>query len=191
MSASPMPPNARKAEALVKSAKVLIVDDEHYTRKVIRTLLLSIGCTKVHEATTAPMVSRPYARSIPAYRPARLGNAPASTALRSSARCAHPARFPLPNVPIIMLTGHGERSRVLEAVRLGVHEFLLIQPVSSSALQARIPSRCSPSRAPWSGVATITGRSRASSRAHKPEAESYRLRSDEMVDRPPAFTIFV
>jgi hypothetical protein len=30
--------------------KVLIVDDEHYTRKVIRTLLLSIGCTKVHEA---------------------------------------------------------------------------------------------------------------------------------------------
>ena len=38
-----------------------------------------------------------------------------------------------------MLTGHGERSRVLEAVRLGVHEFLL-KPVSSSALQARILS---------------------------------------------------
>ena len=30
--------------------RVLIVDDEHYTRKVIRTLLLSIGCTKIHEA---------------------------------------------------------------------------------------------------------------------------------------------
>ena len=29
---------------------VLIVDDEHYTRKVIRTLLLSIGCTKLQEA---------------------------------------------------------------------------------------------------------------------------------------------
>ena len=38
-----------------------------------------------------------------------------------------------------MLTGHGERSRVLEAVRLGVHEFLL-KPVSSEALQARIVS---------------------------------------------------
>jgi DNA-binding response OmpR family regulator len=50
-----------------------------------------------------------------------------------------PGIFPLPNVPIIMLTGHGERSRVLEAVRLGVHEFLL-KPVSSSSLQARILS---------------------------------------------------
>jgi DNA-binding response OmpR family regulator len=50
-----------------------------------------------------------------------------------------PATFPHPAVPIIMLTGHGERSRVLEAVRLGVHEFLL-KPVSSGALQARILS---------------------------------------------------
>ena len=46
---------------------------------------------------------------------------------------------PRPNVPIVMLTGHGERSRVLEAVRLGVHEFLL-KPASSGALQARIMS---------------------------------------------------
>ena len=30
-------------EALVRSAKVLIVDDEYYMRKVIRTLLLTIG----------------------------------------------------------------------------------------------------------------------------------------------------
>ena len=38
-----------------------------------------------------------------------------------------------------MLTGHGERSRVVEAVRLGVHEFLL-KPVSCNALLARIVS---------------------------------------------------
>ena len=38
-----------------------------------------------------------------------------------------------------MLTGHGERWRVLEAVRLGVHEFLL-KPVSSDALRERILS---------------------------------------------------
>ena len=42
-----------------------------------------------------------------------------------------------PNVPIIMLTGHGEKSRVMEAVNLGVHEFLL-KPVSSTALLTRI-----------------------------------------------------
>ena len=50
MSASPMPPNARKAEALVKSAKVLIVDDDYYTRKVVRTLLLLVGVTDIHDA---------------------------------------------------------------------------------------------------------------------------------------------
>jgi DNA-binding NarL/FixJ family response regulator len=45
----------------------------------------------------------------------------------------------MPGVPIIMLTGHDERWRVREAVRLGVHEFLL-KPVSSETLRDRILS---------------------------------------------------
>ena len=48
-----------------------------------------------------------------------------------------PDTFPYPDVPIIMLTGHGERSRVIEAVQIGVNEFLL-KPVSSKALQDRV-----------------------------------------------------
>ena len=50
-----------------------------------------------------------------------------------------PETFPYPNVPIIMLTGHGERSRVIEAIQIGVNEFLL-KPVSSKALQGRLVS---------------------------------------------------
>lgn len=38
-----------------------------------------------------------------------------------------------------MLTAFGERSRVMEAVDLGVNEFL-IKPVSTKALQARLVS---------------------------------------------------
>jgi YesN/AraC family two-component response regulator len=38
-----------------------------------------------------------------------------------------------------VLTGHGERSRVLEAVRSGVHEFLL-KPPSRAALKAGLLS---------------------------------------------------
>jgi two-component system, chemotaxis family, chemotaxis protein CheY len=38
-----------------------------------------------------------------------------------------------------MLTGQGERSRVIEAVKVGVDEFLL-KPVSSKALQDRLVS---------------------------------------------------
>jgi DNA-binding response OmpR family regulator len=50
-----------------------------------------------------------------------------------------PQTFPFPNIPIIMLTGHGERSRVVEAVQIGVNEFLL-KPVSSKALHSRLVS---------------------------------------------------
>ena len=38
-----------------------------------------------------------------------------------------------------MLTGHGERSRVVEAIQVGVNEFLL-KPVSSKALYTRLVS---------------------------------------------------
>jgi FixJ family two-component response regulator len=38
-----------------------------------------------------------------------------------------------------MMTGHDQRAYVLEAVRLGVHEFLL-KPVSITALQERLAS---------------------------------------------------
>ena len=48
-----------------------------------------------------------------------------------------PGVFPMPDVPIIMLTGHGERWRVVEAARLGVNEFLS-KPVSAKALLDRM-----------------------------------------------------
>ena len=50
-----------------------------------------------------------------------------------------PGVFPMPDVPIIMLSGHGERWRVVEAVRLGVNEYL-IKPVSAKALYDRLVS---------------------------------------------------
>jgi two-component system, chemotaxis family, chemotaxis protein CheY len=54
-------------------------------------------------------------------------------------RLRTPDQPALPNVPIIMLTGHGGQSRVIEAMRLGVHEFLL-KPVSEHALRERLAS---------------------------------------------------
>ena len=48
-----MPLKDAQVEALVKSARVLVVDDEYYMRKVIRTLLLATGVTNVHDAPTA------------------------------------------------------------------------------------------------------------------------------------------
>ena len=48
-----------------------------------------------------------------------------------------PGVFPVPDVPIIVLTAHVERWRVMEATRLGVNEFLK-KPVSGKALLDRM-----------------------------------------------------
>jgi len=125
-------------KAMMGRTKVLIVDDEYYIRKVIRTLLLAMGCTKIHEAPDGASGLE----SIRALAPDVVlldWEMPGIDGAEFVRRVRSPDSFPYPAVPIIMLTGHGERSRVLEAVRLGVHEFLL-KPVSSSALQARILS---------------------------------------------------
>ena len=47
--------------------------------------------------------------------------------------------FAVLHIPIIMLTGHKERERVVEAVRLGVNKFLS-KPVSARLLHQRIMS---------------------------------------------------
>jgi two-component system chemotaxis response regulator CheY len=50
-----------------------------------------------------------------------------------------PGVFPLPDIPIIMLSAHGERWRILEAAKLGVNEFLC-KPVSAKSLFDRLLS---------------------------------------------------
>ena len=118
-----------------RAIKVLIVDDDHYMRKVVRTMLLRSASCAFTRRATAPPDSTP-SRNHPRHRVRRLGNADDGRA------AVHPhgalaGKFPTPDVPIIMLTGHGDRWRVVEAARLGVHEYLL-KPVSTKALLERI-----------------------------------------------------
>jgi two-component system, chemotaxis family, chemotaxis protein CheY len=133
-----MQTNNSQVEAVLRSSRVLIVDDEFNMRKVIRALLLSIGVTKIHDASDgqkgldAIRVLDPHVVILD-WQMAGMNGGEFVRQVRS------PGTFPLPNVPIIMLTGHGEASRVVEAMRLGVHEFLL-KPVSGKALRDRLVS---------------------------------------------------
>lgn len=123
-------------EKLVQSIEVLIIDDNQYMRKVIRNLLVNVGVKSIHEApdgiagleairTLSPDVV------ILDWEMPLLNGAELVRIVRS------PGVFPVPDVPIIMLSGHGERWRVLEAIRLGVNEFLR-KPVSAKALLDRM-----------------------------------------------------
>jgi two-component system, chemotaxis family, chemotaxis protein CheY len=129
---------AHNIRTLMGLIKVLIVEDEHYSRKVIRTLLTAIGCTKIKDVAGGPAGLD----AIVSYHPDIVlldWEMPGMNGAEFMRTVRAPATFSYPEVPIIMLTGHGERSRVVEAVQLGVHEFLL-KPVSSTALLTRILS---------------------------------------------------
>jgi CheY-like chemotaxis protein len=122
----------------LETVKVLIVDDEPTMRRVTRSLLLAIGVRTIFEAqngrsgldvicTAAPdVVILDWQMPTP--------NGP-----EFMRQVRSPGSFPYPNVPVIMLTGHGDRSKVVEAVKLGVNEFLL-KPVSTKALRLRLIS---------------------------------------------------
>jgi two-component system, chemotaxis family, chemotaxis protein CheY len=129
---------AGQIRAHLAALKVLVVDDERTMRKVTKSLLQAIGVKTIHEAgdgfaglqavcTLCPDIV------IVDWRMPNLNGAEFVREVRS------PGRFPYPDVPIVMLTAFGEHSRVVEAVKLGVNEFLL-KPVSSKALLARIVS---------------------------------------------------
>jgi CheY-like chemotaxis protein len=118
--------------------KVLIVDDESTMRKVARSLLQAINVKNVHEANDGSSGLEAICRLAPDVVILDW-SMPKLTGPDFVRQVRAPGIFPFPDVPIIMLTGHGERSRVMEAVRLGVNEFLL-KPVSSTALLARLVS---------------------------------------------------
>ncbi len=129
---------ALNIQNLFQSTKVLIVDDEHYTRKVLRTLLTAIGINNIYDANDGASGLQAIRTVVPDvvivdWEMPGLDGPGFVRAVRS------PGEFPAPNVPIIMLTGHGERWRVVEALRLGVHEYLL-KPVSSKTLLDRMVS---------------------------------------------------
>ena len=132
-----MPPTEMtRIDKLMQSITVLVVDDNQYMRKVIRNILVNIGVKNFLEATdgSAGLESiRMFAPDIVIvdWEMPILNGAELVRMVRS------PGVFPIPDVPIIMLTGHVERWRVMEATRLGVNEFLK-KPVSGKSLLDRM-----------------------------------------------------
>src|SRR6185437_3709580 len=117
---------------------LIIVDHQHRQRKMVRNLLVNCGIKEIYEAadgiaaldsirTMAPDVV------ILDWEMPLLSGAELVRIVRS------PGVFPMPDIPIIMLTGHCERWRVVEAVRLGVNEYLT-KPVSAKAIYDRLVS---------------------------------------------------
>jgi len=126
----------KNLQARFATLRVLIVDDDHYMRKVVRTMLTAMGVKHIHEANDG-------AAGLEAIRQINPDvvfvdwEMPLLDGLQFIRMVRQPGTFPIPDVPIILLTGHADRWRVIEAARMGVHEYLL-KPVSTKALLERI-----------------------------------------------------
>jgi two-component system chemotaxis response regulator CheY len=133
-----MQSSTRPLAAAIKSARVLIIDDEFYMRKAIRRQLLSLGVTDVHDALDGASGLISIGELNPDvvlldWQMADMSGPEFVGQLRS------PDAFAFPSVPLIMLVGQGEQSLAIKAMRLGVHAFL-VKPVSRQALYERLAS---------------------------------------------------
>ncbi|MCC6890704.1 MAG: response regulator [Hyphomicrobiales bacterium] len=135
-----MDSTTRNIAALLAAIGVLVVDDDLASRKAVRALLSAIGVNTVYEATNAAegletvRLRNPRVVLLDWAMPGMDGAA----FMRNLG-----SRYPAP--PVIMLVGQSELARVMEAIDLGVHEFL-VKPVSAPALRMRIASVLSDAR---------------------------------------------
>jgi two-component system, chemotaxis family, chemotaxis protein CheY len=129
---------SKQVEVLINQLHVLVVDDNPFTRNLVRNMLASIGVKTITEAGDGIIAVELIRSSAPDVIvldwEMPLLNGPELVRIVRS-----PGAFPMPDVPIIMLSAHGERWRILEAAKLGVNEFLC-KPVSAKALFERLVS---------------------------------------------------
>ena len=117
---------------------VLIADSNAYTRKLTRMMLTNLGAKAIYEATDG-IAALDSIRTIHPDVMILDWDMPSLNGREVMRIVRSPGAFPKPNLPIIMLTDRGLRSRVTAAVRLGVNEFL-VKPVSPVVLQQRLIS---------------------------------------------------
>jgi two-component system, chemotaxis family, chemotaxis protein CheY len=118
------------------SLQVLLVDDNPHMRSIVVTILKGVGVKSLREASHG-------AEALQALRdfPADLAivdfNMQPLDGVQFTRLVRNAKDSPNPYLPIIMMTGHAERSRVMEARNAGVTEFV-VKPVTAKSVLSRI-----------------------------------------------------
>ena len=127
---------SKQIEKAMEGIVVLVADSNPYMRRLTRMMLTNLGVKSIYEAgdgistIDAIRTVNPDVMILEWELPV-LDGREVMRIVRS------PGVFPKPNLPVIMLTDRGLRSRVTTAIRLGVHEFL-VKPISPKTLQQRL-----------------------------------------------------
>jgi two-component system, chemotaxis family, chemotaxis protein CheY len=115
--------------------RFLIVDDNAHMRRILRTLLHSFGSREVYEAEDGAAGLEAFTHYLPDIVITDWAM-PIFDGLELTQMIRQPGANANPFVPIIMLTGHSEKHRVIGARDAGVTEFLA-KPISATALYER------------------------------------------------------
>ena len=116
--------------------RFLVIDDNAHMRRILRTLLHSFGTRDVYEAEDGASGLEAFMHFIPDIVITDWAM-PIFDGLELTQMIRQPGANANPYVPIIMLSGHSEKKRVVSARDAGVTEFLA-KPISAKALYQRI-----------------------------------------------------
>lgn len=116
--------------------RFLVIDDNGYMRRIIRTLLHGFGTREVTEAEDGAAGLEAFATYLPDVVITDW-SMPVFDGIELTKMIRQPDTSPNPFVPIIMITGYAERARVFEARDAGVSE-MLVKPISAKGLYQRI-----------------------------------------------------
>jgi DNA-binding response OmpR family regulator len=125
-------------ETPLKDLAILIVDANSYMRHMARSMLMKIGARSISEAADGLSALE----QIRNWKPDVMlldWDLPGVNGMEVMRIVRSPGVFPNPDLPTIMLTSRTTRSDVIEAMRVGVNEFL-VKPTSPKALYDRITS---------------------------------------------------
>src|SRR5664280_3196284 len=125
-------------EKLLKDLNILIADNNAYARRLTRTMLMNLGARLVIEAADG-LAALELIRTCDPDVMLLDWEMPGLNGMEVLRIVRSPGVFPRPKLPTIMLTNRAKRAHVLEALRVGVHEFL-VKPTSPKALCERLMS---------------------------------------------------
>jgi CheY-like chemotaxis protein len=116
--------------------RFLIIDDNAHMRRILRTLLHGFGARHVYEAEDGASGLEAFTHYSPDIVLADWAM-PIFDGLELAQMIRQPGVNTNPYAPIIMLTGHSDKQRVIAARDAGITEFMA-KPISAKALYQRI-----------------------------------------------------
>lgn len=129
---------AGKGGSLLDFSKisVMVVEDNEHMRYLMRMVLRTLGITRIYEAANGEEAIAEMAVHAPDIVLTDWDMHPID-GLELTRFLRNSPESPNPFVPIIMVTAHSERQRVLEARDAGITEFL-VKPISAKGVYSRL-----------------------------------------------------